>query len=691
MTRLEFRVAVDSPRPRAAFAMVGLATATLAITGQLAIWALALCALAGGYSFWRQRPARWQRNSWLLNGLLAGCAAAAAALYAYGSPLIVALAHFAALVQGLQLVDARPRRTEFLLVALAIFQVTLGANLTDSAFFPPLLIAFTVAAVWTLVVHTLRAEALEAGEPEAAQQALSRGLERTTLLASLCCVLLSMALFPLLPRVRSGALFDRGFGPSTSIAGFSERVELGDLGRIRRDPTRVLRVTTLEGSVPAASERYWRGLAFDHFDGRRWSVTPKLRGPVAGDPEIGVDLGGPRRRGRRVVQQLAREPLQSGVLFTPGLPAAFRGAVGRLHRDANRALHASATRGKRILYHVVADLATPTERKLAADHARAPDDDTRLLQLPALDPRVAALAREITAAHESDAERVRAVEAWLRTRGRYTDTPPDFGNEGSPLEGFLLGSTEGHCEYFASSMVVLLRNVGIPARLVNGFAGGHANSLGGFVELAQSDAHTWVEVPYADAGFVRYDPTPPDLRLASADAYRESAGLSELASAVELWWFRNIVDFDRGHQARAVRSAWLAWHRWRKEEAKPETEAGDDAWALVLPTAPLWGLVVVLALAGAAAADLRRRRRRTGARLPPDYARALRLLARRGWVRGESESARDFARRLGERLPAEGVRAFERLTERYLAERFGGAPRQREPSAWRTLRSQLRS
>ncbi len=691
MTRLEFRVAVDTPRPRAAFAMVGLATATLAITGQLATWTLAVCAAAGLYSFWRKRPAPWQRNAWLLNGLLAACITVAAALYANGSALIVALAHFTALVQGLQLLDARPRRTEFLLVALAIFQVTLGANLTDSAFFPPLLIAFTVAVVWTLVVHTLRAEALEAGEPEGAQRALSRGLERTTLLASLGCVLLSMALFPLLPRVRSGAFFDRGFGPTTAISGFSERVELGELGRIRLDPTPVLRVTTLEGRVATAGERYWRGLAFDHFDGRRWSVTPKLRASVAGDPEIGVDLGGPRRRGQRVVQQLAREPIESGVLFTPGLPAAFRGAVGRLRRDANRSLHASATRGKRVLYHVVADLTEPDDAALAADRVQAPDGDPRLLQLPVLDPRVAELARELMAGHATDAERVRAIENWLRNEGRYTDTPPDFGDGASPLEGFLLERAEGHCEYFASAMVVLLRSAGLPSRIVNGFAGGHANSLGGFVELAQSDAHTWVEVPYAEAGFVRYDPTPSELRLASADALRDRARLSELASAIELWWFRNIVDFDRGHQARAVRSAWLAWHRWRRADDDPEAEVEDDAWALVLPTAPLWGLLVVLGLGGAAAADLRRRRRHARPALPPDYGRALRLLARRGHVRGESEAARDFARRLGESLPPEGVRAFEQITEAYLAERFGGAARQREPAAWRTLRSQLRA
>jgi transglutaminase-like putative cysteine protease len=691
VTRLEFRVAVDSPRPRAALAMVGLATTTLAITAQLSPWALALCAGALAWTWLRgERPARWQKSPWLLNGLLAACVAAAAVLYGFGSVLIVALAHFAALAQALQLLDARPRRSEFLLVALAIFQVTLAANLTDSAFFPPLLIAFTVAAVWTLVVHTLRAEALEAGEPEAARRALSRGLQRTTLLASLCSVLLSMVLFPLLPRVRSGAIFDRGFGAASAISGFSERVELGDIGRIRLDPSRVMRVATLEGQVPRPDERYWRGLAFDHFDGRRWSVTPSLRSPVHGDPEIGIDLGGPRRRGRRAVQQIAREEVESGVLFTPGLPAAFRGAVGRLERDANRALHAPATHGKRVLYQVVAELAEPPDVELAKDRAEAPRGDARLLQLPPLDPRVAALAREITAEQPSDAVRVRAVETWLRTRGRYTDTPPDFGDGRSPLEAFLLERAEGHCEYFASAMVVLLRSVGLPARIVNGFAGGHANSLGGFVELAQSDAHTWVEVPYQRAGFVRYDPTPADLRLASAEALRGEPGLDELASALELWWFRNVVDFDRGHQARAVRSAWLAWHRWRKGSAPSETAAEDDPFALLLPAAPLWSLAAVLLLGAAAAADLRRRRRRLRRRLPPDYARALRLLARRGHVRGEAETARGFALALADRIPPEGALAFRRLTDAYLAERFGGLPARPLRRELRSLRDSLR-
>jgi protein-glutamine gamma-glutamyltransferase len=691
MTRLEFRVAVDSPRPRSALAMVGLATATLAITGQIAAWALLVAVLALAWAMHRGAdPASWQRNRWLLNGALAGCVVAAVALDVLGEALIVALAHFAVLAQGLQLVDARPRRTEFLLVALAIFQVTLAANLTDSVLFPPLLIAFTVAAVWTLVVHTLRAEALEAGEPEAARRALSRGLERTTLIASLCSVLLSLALFPLLPRVRSGSIFDKGFGAQVATSGFSERVELGDIGRIRLDPTRVMRVTTLEGPVAGPGERYWRGLAFDRFDGRRWAVTPTLRTPVQGDSEIGVDLGGPRRRGSRVVQQIAREEIRSGVLFTPGLPAGFRGAVGRLERDANRSLHAPAASGKRVLYHVVAELSEPADDELGAQAAVAPNGDARFLQLPPLDARVAALADEITAGQANDAARVRAIESWLRGHGRYTDSPPDFGDARSPVEAFLLERTEGHCEYFASAMVVLLRSAGLPARIVNGFAGGHSNVLGGFLELAQSDAHTWVEVPYEKAGWVRYDPTPLDLRLASADALRGGAAWTELASAVELWWFRNVVDFDRGHQARAVRSVWLAWHRWRKDPRSLEPVAEDEgAFSILLPTVPLWGIALVAVAGSALIAELRRRRGRRRPRLPAVYAHALRLLARRGHVRGEAETARAFARSLAERIPPPAAHAFHQLTDAYLAQRFGGASPGGESAELRALRDSL--
>ncbi len=693
MSRLGFRHAVALPRPRSAVFMVALASLTLAITEQIEAWVLVLTLLPLGWALFRgSRPARWQSSGALLNAGLALSILVGFSFWWDGKLALLALAHFAMLAQGLQLVDARPRKSEFLLVALAVFQVTMAANLTDSAFFPPLLVAFTVATVWTLIIHTLRAEAIEAGEPAAAQRVLSKGLMRTTLVASLVSVLLSAALFPILPRIRSGAIFDQGFGASLSVSGFSDRVELGDIGRIRQDTSVVLRVETSEGPVLPPAERYWRGLAFDHFDGRRWSITPTERHRVQGDPEIGIDLGGPRD-GVRIVQQITREKVDPGVLFTPGEPAGFRGGVGRLNRDVNGSLLAHATAGKRVLYQMAIHVAPRDLGGLRADQTTLPEPlGERFLQLPELGGAVGELASEITASATTDVDRIVALEQWLTTQGRYTDVPPNFAADASPVEGFLLRQTEGHCEYFASSMVVLARTLGLPARIVNGFASGHENSLGDFLEVAQSDAHTWVEVHFAEAGWVRFDPTPADLRMAGSAALHAGRTWSDLASAIELWWFTNVVDYDRGHQARAMRKLWFSWQEWRRDRGqaqpaeKPDQEPG---WSLPTPSNTAWGFGIVALLVIMAAADLRRRKRR--APLPGYYARALRGLRRRGLERAEAESARSFAFAVAAEVPAAGGQAFRRITEAYLGERFGNASAPDLEEELRTLRDSLRA
>ncbi|MBM4384160.1 MAG: DUF3488 domain-containing protein [Deltaproteobacteria bacterium] len=688
MSRREFRVPVALPRPPAATAMVALATATLAISGQIASWALGGSALVLAYIALRgDPPARWRLNPWLLNAGLIACVSAGVALWGTGALPIVALAHFAVLAQALQLLDARPRPSEFLLVALAVFQVTIGANLTDSAWYPLLLVAFTVCCVWTLVVHTLRAEAIESGELAAAQRIFTVGLWRTTLIASLGSVAFSALLFPLLPRIRSGAIFHSAFGGGEASAGFSDRIELGHAGKIDEDRSVALRVETLEGARLAPEERYWRGLAFDTFDGRGWSVADPVPKPVLGDADFGIDLGGPRR-GARVVQRIAREQVTPGVLFTAGRPTLLRGATGRLTRDSNGSLIAPATTARRVIYEVVT---RPEAPDLAGDRAAAPADAAaKYVQLPALDPRIGALAREITAGAQSDAERVALLARWLQQRGVYTTSPPPIREGVSPVEQFLLERTEGHCEYFASAHAVLLRSLGIPARIVNGYAGGHENALGGFVEVTNSDAHAWVEVYFERAGWVPADPTPAAQRLASADDARPGS-LADLASALELWWFRNVVDFDRGHQARALRALWMRWNEWRSEHrSDPRGAETVPAEGSREPSGLPWKWIAAGALAAAAIWKLRARwPAQRAASLPRDYARALRLLRRRGLTRGDATSARAFAGEVAARIPREGADAFAAITEAYLAERFGGARAASTDQALTRLRESL--
>lgn len=692
MSRLEFRSALETPRPRSAVALVALATASLAISGRIAPLVLGLQLAALAFASWRRdAPSAWQRSAAALNAGLAAAAILALAEAARGAPASLALAHFAILSSGLQLLDARPRRSEFLLVALALFQVVLASSLTDSLLFPPLLVAFLPTCVWTLLVHTLRSEALEAGDPAAASAVLTPGLLGMTLLASSLSLVLALGLFFLLPRLHDGLV--RAGGTATrATAGFSERIELGDLGKIRSDPAVMLRVQTVAGKAPPAGDAYFQGLAFDRFDGRRWSMAAPERLPVEGEPSRGMPLAA--RGEPDLVQRILREPVASGVLFGAGEPLALEGGTGRLERDANGALYAPQTADQRVRYALGVRSRQPDDAALAGDRSLPPKHGDRYLGLPDLDAGIGELGRRIVAQAPSDIARARALERWLRDNGRYSDTPPpeDPADPRSPLERFLLGGREGHCEYFASAMVVLARGQGLSARLVNGFAGGRQNRVGDFVELTGSDAHAWVEIHFAEHGWVRFDPTPPDRRLAASGDPTLRERLEEIRSALELFWFQQVVEFDRTRQVGAAVGAWRALRAWLPAEEDARPASGSVDWLARLRGLPA-GALVLAAAALVLAAFLWRARRpaRMEPPLPRTYAAALRLLARHGHVRPASLTPRGFARALRGHLAAPGAQAFERMTEHYLAQRWGGAPGPPEDEALRVLRDSLRA
>ncbi len=673
MSRRQFRATVEE-RPTSAWVLVTVASAMLWITDQLQPWVIGVQVACILLSLARRtKPFPWQASPITLNVFMFGIAGTTITLALDGSPSAVSLAHFASLAQGLQLIDSRPRKSEFLLVTLSLFQVILASNLTDSMLFPPLLIVFVFSAVWTLMVHTLRSEAIEAGEEGAANQALTPGLRKMTIIASTCAILLAVVLFAFLPRMRTSML-QTGIGQGQAMSGFSDRVELGDIGRIRKDRTVVLRVETLRGKDPAPVDAYWRGLAFDTFDGKRWEITPGTRHGRPGSVKIGIAFGrGPEASDR--VQRVVREPVRGGVLFGAGLPRFVSGALLRIESDVNGGLYDPLQTDQRVRYVIETQDNAAAGRKLAEDRALPPRrDGTRYLALPEMSDEVRALAELVTSDARTDAARAQAIELHLRAQGHYTDTPPPLdGGDQSPIEAFLLGDLAGHCEYFASGMVVLAREVGLPARLVNGFAGGRRNPLGGFVELTRADAHAWVEIHYEKAGWVRYDPTPPDLRLAGMSDMSFTEHLAALGSTVELWWFQRVVDFDSSDQIAALKSAFAAWRKLRDPAEKSDPSAPGGLSKFSLEDMDLGKALLALVLAGGLVGFLvqRSHQRRGGRALPESYARALALLKRRGLVRKPSDTARDFAARVGVETTTDAGSAFSRITESYLAERFG--------------------
>ncbi|NNL87122.1 MAG: DUF3488 domain-containing protein, partial [Myxococcales bacterium] len=326
MSRRNFRGPLRSPRPKAAYGMCAASTTTLALSDEIHLLFIAAAAALGLLAWLRaERSQPWQQNAALLNTALLLSVGACATLWFLHWLAIVALAHFATLALALKLIDARPRRSEFLLVGLSLLQVVAASSLTDSALFPLCLAAYSSFTVWTLLAHTVACEAHEAGRPGTEREVLSSGLLRLTLLASLLTFALALVIFPLLPRIRAGVPLPGG-GPALARSGFSDHVSLGDIGRIRQDGRVALRVDILGGEAPAPEDAYWRGLAFDRFDGRTWSVGSDLK--IAGDARVGLILG--RDHPEAAHHRIVREPVAAGVLFTAGPALGVRGPMGRV-------------------------------------------------------------------------------------------------------------------------------------------------------------------------------------------------------------------------------------------------------------------------------------------------------------------------------------------------------------------------
>jgi transglutaminase-like putative cysteine protease len=541
-------------------------------------------------------------------------------------------------------------------------------------------------------VHTLRCEALEAGDRAAASQAITPGVLKMTLFATAASVVLALVLFVVLPRLRSSVVTGSGIGPVTATSGFSDTVALGELGSIRLDPTVVMRVETISGDSAGTAESYWRGLAFDHFDGRSWSITPSDRNLVPGSVESGITFGwNPDEL--NLVQTIVREPVESGVIFAIGDRRSLRGTIHRPESDVNGGLYAAGQSHERIRYTIGTQRDEWRDATLERDLAVSPrGSGDRYYQLPELSPAVAELAREITRAMDSDAERIRALEKHLATHGRYSDTPPAFDASagGSALENFLFEEMAAHCEYYASALVVLARSIRLPARLVNGFAGGHWNGIGDFIEVRRSDAHAWVEVHFEDAGWVRYDATPPDLRSRAGAPASFDERFRELASAMELWWFQRVVGFDRSDQIHAMKRAVIAWRDVKAETRERNGPSIFARWRGLVDGRWREGVLLTLGLLASGAILWRLRPAPRRKNLPAAYADALRLLARRGLVRHPSTTARGFSNDVCSVLPTVGV-IFDEMTESYLRERFGGRPDLGSRDCLRRLREELRA
>jgi transglutaminase-like putative cysteine protease len=602
---------------------------------------------------------------------------------------MAAMVHLLLFLLAYKLYNARTHRDLLDIFLLTFLMLVSAALLTTSFGFLLVFCLYMVLGVWGSILFHLRREADLAmpdrsGEALAAPGLVTPGFMCSSLSVAVASLILTLVIFFMIPRLGRTFLPLRGeFGALST--GFSDRVELGVYGTIQNDPTIVMRVSFPEEVV--APERLpglrWRGVAFDHFDGRTWELADATRAQVrrVRDGQYPVRahaVGAPF-----LSYEVLLEPIGTEVLF--GLPriTAIQGQLPGLAVDAGEGLSLPRAPNTRIRYLAVSQPERVREGSLRRP-VRPADYPPRIrevyLQLPAVSPRVRALAQELAAGARTPFEIARRVEAHLSENLQYSldlgrPTDPD------PLEDFLFERKTGNCEYFAAAMAVLLRAAAVPARVVNGFQRGEWNDVGRYFAVRQRDAHSWVEAYVPGAGWLTFDPSP---RAAfDAHAFSVSGRISQYFDALRMRWSRYVVDYNVGDQAlvavefrrqSAVFRGRLSilWETWTLRIRRSLRTAWRNHGYAALGVVTLVLVVLVVFRRTrpgeiAAAWLLRARLRRTPVAF---YDRMLRLLARRGRRRPPAATPREFVASLADR-PQVREPAAE-LTTLYEQVRFGG-------------------
>lgn len=496
----------------------------------------------------------------------------------------------------------------------------------------------------------------------------------------------SLVIFFAFPRLGLGFFLGKRRA-ETPVSGFSDQIRLGRFGAIRTNQQVVIRVVVRKGPRQVRL----RGMSFDRYTGAGWLKTFARRRPPRsmtsrGVTEYSISHGQPDTE--MVIYQ---EPLSSAVMFgeprvVKVLVKDFRDGMPdpnapKVRRDRAGDLTFRVRGSVAVNYTVLSHRERPTADRLRRAIGITPLGITDLYtQLPpTLTPRIKALAERVTRGKVTRYDQVSALERHLQTVYRYS---LEGGHEDKdPVSDFLFKKKYGHCEFFATSMVLMARSLGLPARVVTGFYGGAWNDLGSYVAIRQSDAHAWVEVYFPGHHWVTFDPTPSGRQVVPGES-GFLGWLQQYMDSLKLRWYMWVIEYDLHKQIemfqsvftwmrkrlggrRTSRLTWFGIRDWFKRifTLKNFLKAMGIALLLYLlyrVVMRLWGGRFVIAS---------RRIRRT--LVQRQYRRMLQILGRRGYIKGVCQTPLEFLDQLKADRFA-GVLLVQRITAAYHDATFGG-------------------
>ena len=625
---------------------------------------------------------------------------------------LLATVHLMLFATVIRLYSATTTRDYLFLTMMGFTAMLAAAILTVDTVFLAFFFIFLGLAVSTFVALEMWRSAqgavtrpMESGTSAANE--LHNALAAMAVVIALGSLAVGSVIFLILPRFSGGYMSGLNMQPAM-ISGFSEDVELGEIGEIKKSSVVVMRVT-VDGGIKVAQGVHWRGVALTRFDGKRWyneSHEPTtLTSPgEEGWFRINSEEAPSPKTGLPIHYTVLLEPIGSNALFFANAVEKVRGRLtddtgrgpyGQRHtyllQDFTGSIFNPYHSYSRMQYEANSLVPMPAPAAVREAGTNYPDfiRDT-YLQLPDLDPRIPELAKQITARDNTPFDKARSIESYLRLHFGYTLDLSGM-QQADPLAYFLFQKRAGHCEYFAAAMAVMLRSLDIPARYINGFQTGEYNEVAGDLVVRASDAHSWVEAYFPGFGWLTFDPTPPS----NEPPPNMFARLSHYWDWFQLQWGEWVINYDFVHQITVAQNLgrfsrdWVERIRTEFTNFRHRATSQLESWQYRISSSPA-GRTGVLLIFGVFVVgiiilrpEVRRRltvmwrtrvlpsREMTPHLATLQYLEMLRVLAQGGIRKTEAQTPMEFAASLPDGSLSAPV--FE-LTTIYQAARFGGKP-----------------
>ncbi|MDM0041719.1 DUF3488 and transglutaminase-like domain-containing protein [Variovorax sp. J22G21] len=626
------------------FLLVVIALIVLPQVGNLPLWCSALTAIV---LVWRGSlavqakplPGRWWRAA-LLAVTLAATFATHRTLLGRdaGVTMVVVLL-------ALKTLELRARRDAFVIFFLGFF-----AMLTNFFYSQSLLTALAMLLALLGLLTALVNAHMPVGRPPLLQAARTAGW------MALLGAPIMLVLFMLFPRL--APLWGTPGDAMAGRSGLSGTMKVGSIAQLALDDSIAARIR-FEGPPPPQRELYFRGPVLARFDGREWSaLEPWARGSVPANLRV---EGAPLRY--QVTLEASNKPwllTLDAAKDAPKVPGYETFSAPDLQWFVNRPINDLL----RYSAESYTQFRSGPERRTAGLQ-------TYLNLPPGSNPRTVALAAQMRndLPGADTPAFVQAALQRLRTGGyAYTLDPGVFGND--TADEFWFDRKEGFCEHIASSFVVLMRALDIPARIVTGYQGGEINGVDGFWVLRQSDAHAWAEIWQEGTGWVRVDPT-------GAVSPGRVGAFNRLAP--QPGFFAGAIGTMSPTLAQNMRAVWEAvnngWNQWvlsytQSRQLNLLKNLGFDAPSLQdLATVLIW-LLVVVSIGGAGWTLWERSQHDPWLRL---LGQARRRLRKAGLDLPDAAPPRRMAQHVNERFGAAGQPVHDWLL-RLEAQRYARTP-----------------